>query len=171
MTMQPPRTYARIAAVIIVAAVVVAAAILVVSTYSTTSIATRSTCVSPGLGQNGPIPLRVVSDSNQAPIAGAQVTATSQALTFACNGSVQAMSQTRQTFTTNNTEWYSLNNQNNGSYSIAVEYSGQSYNFAAYLKPLSVVCASLYIPSGTTNITAFEFQSTCPASIATTTSV
>jgi len=137
---------------------------------STSSVTTQSTCIEPGLINNGPIFVRVASDSNQTPVVGAQVTATSQSLTFACDGSVLATSQTRLTFTTNNTEWYSLSGQNDGSYSIAVEYSDQSYNLTANLKPVSVVCASLYIPSGRENITTIVGQSACPTSMATATS-
>lgn len=56
-------------------------------------------------GQPGPFYLRVASDSNQTPIAGAHVAATNEP---AC-----PTSPTTLTFITNNTEWYSLNSQDN----------------------------------------------------------
>ena len=129
---------------------------------STTAL---SSCVSVA-GQPGPFLLRVVSDSDQKPITGAQVIATSQSTTVSCSGLPLTTTQTTLSFTTNNTGWYSLPSQNINiylGYSITVKYSGQSYNFTAGLRPVSVTCATLYIPSGRTNVTTAEFQSTCPS--------
>jgi hypothetical protein len=111
------------------------------------------------LGQPGPFFLRVVSDSDQSPLVGATVAATNEPAL--CNG-VPATSQTTTTFTTSDTGWYSLVSENDGGYSLLVNYSGQSYSFIADLRPVSVTCATLYIPSGMTNVTITEFQTTCP---------
>ncbi len=111
-------------------------------------------------GQPDAFYLRVVSDSNQTPIAGAQVTATNEPYCVS--------TQSTLTFTTNTTEWYSLPSQNNAGYSFAVEYSGQTYDFTASLRPISVTCESLYIPSGLTNATIIAGQSSCPSTIMTT---
>jgi hypothetical protein len=128
-------------------------------TTATSSQQTSATCTISG--EPGPFYLRVVSDSNQTPIAGAQVAATNEP---AC-----PTSPTTLTFTTNNTEWYSLNSQNDYGYSLVITYAGQTYDFTANLRPISVTCASLYIPSGNTNTTITESQSTCPTTISTTT--
>ena len=126
--------------------------------------AAASTCTISG--QPGPFYLRVVSDSNQTPIAGAHVAATNEP---ASCGSMPATSRMTLTFTTNNTEWYALNSQNNAGFSLVVTYAGQTYNFTAYLRPLSLTCASLYVPSGSTDTLTTEFQTTCPTTISTAT--
>jgi len=134
------------------------------TTFGQQTTAASSCIVS---GQPGPFYLRVVTDSNQTPIAGAHVTATNEPAS--CD-SMAATSRTTLTFTTNNTEWYALNSQNNAGFSLVVTYAGQAYNFTAYLRSLSLTCASLYIPSGNTDILTTEFQTTCPATISTATS-
>ena len=134
------------------------------STVSTTSSQQSIICIISG--QPGPMFLRVVSDSNQTPIAGAQVTATNNA---AYCGSLPASGQTTVTFTTNGTEWYSLSAENNAGYSFVVEYSGHVYNFTARLAPVSATCATLFIPSGRTSVSILEFQTDSSACTSTTT--
>jgi hypothetical protein len=179
----PPRTYGRLATVILVVAALIATTIITVSassgtatktvtetsttsattnqtgrstivTTTTSSNGTQSTCTLPEPTGPGPFFLRVVSDSNQTPIVGAQVTANSQTTTTGCNGS-QTSAQTTLTFTTNNTEWYSLDTANRAGYSIVVTYSGHTYNLTSgfAVGPIFVTCASLYLPSGETNVT------------------
>ena len=121
---------------------------------STQSSSESTTCFV--TGQPGPFYLRVVSDSDQTPITGAVVNATSQPINGDC------IPATSQEFTTNNTEWYSLGTLNLAGYSFVVTYSGQAYSFTADLRPISVTCATLYIPSGETNVTIKAGQTTCP---------
>lgn len=109
-------------------------------------------------GQPGSFLLRILSDSTQTPVAGAQVSATNKP---AYCGSSPATIQTTTTFTTNSTEWYSFDTTNNAGYSFTVRYSGQSYTLTADLRPISTTCATLFIPSGRTNTTITEFQSSC----------
>lgn len=54
-----------------------------------------------------------------------------------------------------------LTSDNNGGYSFMVKYSGQNYTITADLRPVSLTCATLFLPSGRTNITISEFQSIC----------
>jgi hypothetical protein len=175
----PRRRYTRVAAVVVVAIAIVAALVVTSSAYggtskttttaatnrterstsmmttSTTSInSSQTACTTPESTGPGPFFLRVVSDSNQTPFVGAQVTASSQTTTIGCNGS-QTTAQTTFTFTTNNTEWYSLDTANRAGYSIVVTYSGHTYNLTSgfAVGPIFVTCASLYLPSGKTNVT------------------
>lgn len=126
------------------------------NTTTTTTTTTATACVI--LGQPGPIFLRVLSDSTLNPLVGAQIMAKNQPAL--CNGS-PATGQTTLTFTTNGTEWYSLGSENDAGYSFIISYSGQNYTFTANLAPVSVTCATLFVPSGRTNVTITEFQSTC----------
>jgi hypothetical protein len=158
---------------VVIVVVVIIGAIFATVILAKTSSTTPPTCVLPGIPVNeGPFLLRVVSDSNQTPIAGAEVTAISQSATYSCNGLTSlSTSRTIETFTTNNaTEWHQLRSQNDGTYSIVVDYSGQSYDFSAsFGNPGSATCVSLYIPSGRTNVTNMtESQTICPSTITTT---
>ncbi len=132
------------------------------SSTTTTTEVTNSTTTSVECtitGQPGPFFLRVVWDSNQTPVAGARVEATTRPASV--NG-YQCSNPSILNFTTaSNTEWYSLPSQNEAGYFLVVSYSGQTYNFTAGLAPVSVTCASLYIPSGRTDVTITEFQTTC----------
>ena len=127
---------------------------LLVSYFGTST--TSTTCVI--TGQPGPFFLRVLSDSTQTPVSGAQVTATNQPAL--CNGT-PATGQTTLRFTTNATQWYQLGSENNAGYSFVVVYLGQSYSFGASLAPISVTCATLYVPSGKTNVTMAAFRTSC----------
>ena len=116
--------------------------------------------------------LRVVYDSNQTPVAGAQVTVTYQGTAPTCYGSSATTTEGKLTLTTNSTEWNSLDISDSqvSSYSIVVTYSGHSYTITpSGVGPAeTATCVSLYIPSGTTNFTTTaEFQPTCPQTITT----
>ncbi|MGD0637288.1 MAG: hypothetical protein ABSA72_04540 [Nitrososphaerales archaeon] len=146
------------------------------STGSTTSSSASSssqqstTCIISG--QPGPIFLRVISDSNQTPVAGAQVAATNEPA-YCGNGitSSPANNQVTVTFTTSSsTEWYSLDSENNAGYSFVITYLGHTYTFTASLRPVSLTCATLYVPSGRTSVSMEEFQSNCNPTTTTTTS-
>jgi len=110
-------------------------------------------------GQPGGLLLGIVSDSTLRPVVGANVTATNTPAL--CNGA-PATNQTTTKFTTNDTMWYPLPTDNAASYFIVVSFSNQTYRFNANLRPVSLTCATLYVPSGKTNITINEFQSSCP---------
>ena len=119
----------------------------IVKTYSG-----PTTCRYPG--QPAGMSLRVLFDSTNSQVSGAQVTVT--------HNPGGCTPQSVQTFTTNSsTEWYPLDSSNGGNNSILVLYSGRSYNLAAQLRPVSMTCATIFIPSDKTNITISEFQTTC----------
>jgi hypothetical protein len=110
-------------------------------------------------GQPGGIFLRVISDSTMKPISGAEVTATNKPAL--CNGQQQATPIVVQSFATNSTEWVSLPSDNNAGYSLSVNYAGQVHNFTSDLRPASLTCATLLLPSGLTNVTITEFGMSC----------
>lgn len=187
MTSQPVRTYTRLAVAIVAAGVIVAAALLVTPTSSktvtstvpeittttqTTTVTTIQTAqttssfVSPPCepgGEFGPFGLRIIFDSNQSLVVGAQVKATNQPATVSCNGSppYPLTEQTTVSFTTNHTEWYYLDTGLDAGFSIVVTYLGQNYSLNASLHVQSAYCATLFIPSGKTNSTGTEFQTSC----------
>ena len=109
-------------------------------------------------GQPGGISLRVISNSTMKPIAGAEVTATS---TPAICNDQPAIPPVVQSYATSSTEWVSLPSDNNAGYSISVRYAGQVYSFNADLSPVSLTCATLLLPSGSTNVTITEFGESC----------
>jgi hypothetical protein len=109
-------------------------------------------------GQPGALQLRILSDSTLQPLVGANVSATN---TPALCNNVPATTHTGMKFTTNGTDWYYLPTDNEASFSFVVSYSGQIYTLKAGLMPIFVTCATLYVPSGKTNITTTEFQSSC----------
>ncbi len=130
-------------------------------TPSVTSTGTNTICGSI-TGQPGGSFLRILSDSTLAPVTGAVVTATLNPMGCIRNGvESPANAVTTQTFTTNGTEWMPLDTNNGANYSFTVEYSGHSYTFTAGLRPVSLTCITLYVPSGRTNSTIQEFKSTC----------
>jgi hypothetical protein len=129
----------------------------ILATGPTTIVTTETLCSI--TGQAAGAFLRVLSDSTQAPVVGAQVYATNKPAY--CDSSTPAMSQSTITFTTNSTEWYSLDTLNNAGYSFVVKYSGQSYSFTINLEPISGTCATLFVPSGHTNSTITGLETTC----------
>lgn len=131
------------------------------SSSSTSPLQTTSTseqCVI--TGQADGFDLRVIWDSNQTPVVGAMVNATTHP--DSVNGQPCGQPQSQYFTTSGGREWYSLGTYNIGGYSILVKYSGQSYTLTAGLSPLSTTCASLYLPSGRTNVTIAYLSSTCP---------
>jgi len=62
-------------------------------------------------------------------------------------------SVSQQTFTTNTTEWYSLDYLNTATILILVTYQGSEYNMTLRLGLSIWNCGTLYIPSGMTNET------------------
>ena len=136
-----------------------------VTTCSSPSVTATSTGVSTVCvitGQSGGAFLRVLSDSTQMPVTGAVVTATLNPAECILNGVEYTNTATTQMFTTNGTEWMLLNTTNAGSISLTVTYSGQTYTFTAELRPVSVTCTTLYVPSGRTNSTITFATSACP---------
>ncbi len=130
------------------------------SSPATSSTRTASTVCSI-TGQPAGFSFRVVSGSNRTgllPVVGAEVKATNKPAY--CNGS-PAAKQATVAFTTNSTMWHSLDSENNAGYTISVSYSGQNYTVSADLRPVSMTCASLFLPSGQSNSTITELQSTC----------
>lgn len=130
------------------------------STTSTTSQETASTsqqCVI--TGQANGFDLRIVWDSNQTPIAGAFVNATSEP--DSVNGQPCGEPKSQYFTTSGSQEWYSLGAYDIGRYSVLINYSGQSYTLAGGLAPLSTTCASLYLPSGRTNVTISSMSTAC----------
>jgi len=134
------------------------------STGTVTINATSTNCFI--TGQPGGIFLTVLSDSNATPVIGAQIAATNQPA--GVNGSPCGKPATVK-FTTRGAEWYQLASDNNAGYSITVTYSGQTYNFTARLAPVSLTCATLFVPSGRTNVTITEFGMSCSTASAITT--
>lgn len=137
-------------------------------TPATSTITTSIATVCSISGQPAGLELRILSDTSKTPISGAEVKATNQP---ALCDNTPATKQATVTFTTSDTEWYSLPSDNNAGYSFTVSYSGQDYNFTATLRPVSITCATLFIPSDKTNVTINEFQTTCTDSSITNTSV
>jgi len=137
------------------------------STASTTSIPavslsnSTSFCTYPS-GSMGVL-LRVLSDSDSTPVAGALVT-TSYEFPYTCVPGANVASTTSQafeSFTTTSTEWYYLHGLNDGTYSLSVEYGGQTYNLTATQRPGLYSCVTLQVPSGSVDTT---YGQSCPAS-------
>lgn len=133
------------------------------STSSTDATITNYTCIFPG--QSFGLSFRVLSDATLKPVAGANVTAL---YTFPGIGSCSnyTSGKTSSTFTTNSTEWYSLQGLNDGNYSLDVNYSALNYVLTAQLASSTYTCATLYVPSGNTNVT--NSPTPCPANTSIT---
>ena len=112
-------------------------------------------------GPPGGLFLRVLSDSTMTPFVGANVTATNKPLF--CGNGYPLDNNVTIIFTTGTTEWYSLYGQGpDASFSVAVQDAGQNYTFTAVLHPEAATCATLYLPSGRTNVTsAGSFNLSC----------
>jgi hypothetical protein len=113
-------------------------------------------------GQLGGISVRFLNSSTMEPIAGVYVVAVNKP--FSCGGGATpfpATPRTVATFTTNGTEWYPLSSESNAAYSIAAFFAGHSFNFTANLRPVSLTCATLLIPSGQTNVTITTMGMSC----------
>ena len=135
------------------------------TTATTTEVVTSYTSTYCTIsGPPGGISVRFLNSSTMAPIAGVYVVAVNRP--FYCSGystfaPFPAGPQTVTIFTTSATEWYPLSSDSNAAYSIAAFYEGHSYNFTADLRPVSLTCATLYIPSGETNVTITTFGENC----------
>jgi hypothetical protein len=107
-------------------------------------------CIDPG--QSGGAFFRVLNDSTSLPVAGASVTAVADGSSPNCagGGGSTAFHET-YTFITNQTEWYSLDVIDIGSYNFTVTYSGHTYSFVISLGPVISSCGTLYLPSGRTS--------------------
>ena len=123
-----------------------------------TNIATTSssaaTCIVPGQPIGAFI--GVLSDSGSAPIVGASVTLTESLVSSNCGnptGTESTVTQIVYAFTTNSTQWYSLNVLNAAAYQITVAYSGHTYNFNMSLGRSVFTCGTIHLPSGTFNAT------------------
>lgn len=125
---------------------------------NTTQSQVQQTSISCSISVEGGLALRILSNSTLQPVVGATVFATNTPAS--CNNT-PATTQTTMKFTTNGTIWYSLPTVNDGGYSFGVGYSNQYYNFSAPILPVSVTCATLYLPSGKTNITINTGQTSC----------
>lgn len=122
------------------------------SMLPSTSTGTDTNCVI--TGQPGGINLRILSDSTLTPVTGAVVTAKHDPSACVLNGVEYTNTATTRTFTTSGTSWISLDPTNDGSYSFTIQFSGHTYAFTAGLGPLATTCATLYVPSGRTNVTS-----------------
>jgi hypothetical protein len=135
------------------------------TTATTTEVVTSYTSTYCSIsGQPGGISVRFLNSSTKLPVAGVYVVAVNRP--FYCSGGIAltpAGPQTVAIFTTNETEWYPLSSDSDAAYSIAAFYAGHSYNFTASLRPVSFTCATLYLPSGQTNVTITEFGMSCGA--------
>jgi hypothetical protein len=126
------------------------------SASSTGPTSVSTTCVI--AGQPGGIYLAVLYDATQLPLIGAKVVVTNEPAT--CDGQ-PATTRTSLTYTSNYTMWEPLPSDNNARYDINVTWAGQSHTFTADLDPVSLTCAKILLPSGTTNVTIREFGETC----------
>jgi hypothetical protein len=134
--------------------------VLLSTTATITSTSIQTTCFI--AGQPDGMFLSVASDKGDTPIAGAQVIAIHRQADDTCNGVFYPGQTSVTTFITNGTAaWYTLDTTNDGSYSFAVEYSGQIYNFSATMRPVTLTCATLYVPSGLTNVTLTANANVC----------
>jgi len=113
-------------------------------------------------GQPAGIYLRIISDSSLTPVVGVRVTAVHYEAGDDCNGVPHAGGITISSFQTDGSLWYGLDNSNAGTYSFMAEYSGHSYNFTSgEMKPVSVTCETLYLPSGRTGSSTTYMQTSC----------
>lgn len=162
METQPVRRFSRrkfaiVSAMIIIVVVAAFSVLILWNQY-------RGSCVFEAIP--GPTYLRVISDSNQTPIVGAQITATDTVLL--CNGATIDRPET-QRFVTNSTEWYPMAGGLAATYSFVVSYAGHTYSFSTGNAIEAATCATLFIPSGRTNVTfATSFQMTCSPTTSTT---
>ena len=127
----------------------------------TSSVSRLTECVDEG--PPGPLELRVLNDSSMVPVIGANVTATNTPIYCRGNGNQPLDDNVTVLFTTGPTEWYSIYGEGpDASFAVNVTYAGQNYSFVADLHAESATCATLFLPSGRTNVTAAgTFDLTC----------
>jgi len=150
--------------VLVILIVVAALGAVALLSHSTPGLSTTSSSSSSAactiLGQPAGFYLRVLNVSTGAPVRGADVVAVNEPAY--CNYQ-QAAPRTTVAFTTNGTEWFELPSENDAGYAISVAYAGQPHNFTADLNPVSLTCATIYLPTGATNVTIKEFGGACSA--------
>ncbi len=115
----------------------------------------------------GEVYLRVLSDSDSAPVAGAVAT-TSYDFPYTCVPCSVYPScfsgEAFVSFTTTSTEWYAFGDATN---SFSVEYGGQTYNVTASQRAGST-CVTLQVPSGAVDTTYGTSCTTAGSSASTT---
>ena len=111
---------------------------------------TTTACTTIYPGQPLGASLRVVNATTLEPVARATVNATAP-VSGICGASSPIPISVL--ITTNSTEWYSLPFINRGTYQIAVTYLGRSYSVTMPLGLSVYNCATLYVPTGQTNVT------------------
>jgi hypothetical protein len=151
----------RIAVIVTIAVVIVAAISIAVYTQRLSA-----TCIYSA--EPIALALSIVSDTNQTPVVGANVTATNTS--FLCHGAPATQRETI-TFVTNSTEWHYLPSGDVSGYTFVVIYSGQTYHFSTTLYIEAATCVTLFVPSGMTNVTLGSFQSLCPPKPAVTSTI
>jgi len=108
--------------------------------------------------------MRVLWDSNMTPVAGAEVSAKNSP--HYCGSGLgleeeAAVPSSSSYNTTSGREWQPFIAEGNQGYSLVVTYANSKFDFYAVIQPSSLTCATLYIPSGRTNVTISESQTTC----------
>ena len=141
-----------VAALLVVAILAGAGAGYLIGSYANHpgTATTQTTCMTIYPGQPLGASLRVVNATTLKPVVGAIVTATAPVLGI-CGASTPTLDSVQ--FTTNSTEWYSLPVINHETYQIAVAYLGHSYGVTMPLGLSVYNCATLYVPTGQTNVT------------------
>jgi hypothetical protein len=119
------------------------------SVESSSDSHSSATCVI--LGQPGGLILKILSDLTSQPVKNADVSAIATG-SEACNG-ISSTTQSSIQFETNGTSSYDLPTSDFYSYSFVIKYSNQDFRFNATLSPILTTCATLYVPSGKTNVT------------------
>jgi hypothetical protein len=133
--------------------------------WSVTRSHPEYTTVPQTAGQPGGAFLRVLNDSTSLPASGVSVTAVEHGYSSNCDVATASAFdwQTTYAFVTNNTKWYPLNTLDAEGYLFTVVYSSHAYLFVAQLGPVINTCATLYLPSGKTNITSSGLNSCASA--------
>jgi hypothetical protein len=141
-----------VASLLVVAILVGAGAGYLIGSYASHpgTTTTQTTCMTTYPGQPFGASTRVINATTLMPVVGANVIATAPVLGV-CSASTPKTDSVQ--FTTNSTEWYSLPFFNLGTYQITVTYLGRSYNVTMPLGRSVYNCATLYVPTGQTNVT------------------
>ncbi len=121
-----------------------------ISDSVTSTVTGPSPC--PILGPPNGVYLRILSDASATPVKGASVSVVQNDGGPTCNGVLYFEKGSTQAFISDGGKWQSLEMGNYGELSVTVEYSGASYHLSAGTSPLSVTCATLYVPSGRSSV-------------------
>lgn len=146
--------------------------VYIITTLSNGSVRTISASVTSTVTGASPCPIagppngvyiRILSDASGNPVVGANVSVAQKDGGPTCNGVLYFEKGSMETFITDGTQWHSLDMGNYGLLSITVRYSGASYQLMAGTSPLSVSCATLYVPSGKSSVVSAGYgASGCP---------